>query len=148
MDRCTDGWLLAKDIAECSGVPLPYLSKILSGLRGSGIVLAKRGYRGGFRLARPGDQINLLEVVEAIDGPKWDSRCLLGLEECSDEQSCPVHASWIRGRQAIKAKLRQTRLRDLAEFMRTRSRPAEYTGQCAAPKLTKAKRPTRGGVRR
>jgi len=87
-------------------------------------------------------------VVEAIDGPKWDSRCLLGLEECSDEQSCPVHASWIRGRQAIKAKLRQTRLRDLAEFMRTRSRPAEYTGQCAAPKLTKAKRPTRGGVRR
>ena len=42
--------MLAKDIAECSGVPLPYLSKILNGLSGTGLILGKRGYRGGFRL--------------------------------------------------------------------------------------------------
>ena len=41
-----DSWILARDLAAAIDAPLPYLSKILHGLAGAGIVEAKRGYRG------------------------------------------------------------------------------------------------------
>lgn len=129
LDRCTGDWLLAKDIADCTGIPLPYLSKVLNGLSVSRIVQAKRGYRGGFKLARPGDRVSLLDVVEAVEGSEWASRCLLGLEACSDEQPCPAHASWKRGRRAIAAELKRTKLSDTAGFMLERGRQLQAKSQ-------------------
>ncbi len=50
---------LAKDIAAATGVPLPYLSKLLHALTRTGLIHGKRGYRGGFTLAKPTSQISL-----------------------------------------------------------------------------------------
>ena len=63
-----ENWILVKDIATCTGIPKPYLSKILHSLQGSGLIRAKRGYRGGFALARPSSRINLLEIAAAVEG--------------------------------------------------------------------------------
>lgn len=120
LEGCRDRWVLAKTIAECTGVPLPYLSKTLHALTGSGLVLAKRGYRGGFQLGRPADQITLLEVAEAVEGRKWLPVCLLGLEECSDQRGCPTHAFWTKKRARIEKELKRLTLRDVAEFERKR----------------------------
>ncbi|MHC5013665.1 MAG: RrF2 family transcriptional regulator [Planctomycetota bacterium] len=53
---CLEGaggrWVLSTEIAELTGTPRPYLSRVLHTLRRSGLVRAKRGYRGGFALAR------------------------------------------------------------------------------------------------
>ena len=98
LDGCGDRWVLAKNISECTGISLPYLSKMLHALTGSGVIVAKRGYRGGFQLAQPADQITLLEVVEAVEGQAWMPRCLLGLDECSDQRACPTHEFWKKQR--------------------------------------------------
>lgn len=112
--------MLAKDIAKCTGISLPYLSKLLNALNGSGLIRAKRGYRGGFQLARSAKDISLLDVVESVEGRKWLPECLLGLDECSDDRACPTHAFWKRERSRIEKELKRQTLRDVAEFERRR----------------------------
>jgi Rrf2 family iron-sulfur cluster assembly transcriptional regulator len=58
-----------RDIAERTGLPQPYLEQILLALKGAGLVRSKRGVGGGYVLARPPDQIQLSEVISAVDGP-------------------------------------------------------------------------------
>ncbi len=130
LSGCGDQWVMAKDMARCTGISLPYLSKVLHALGNSGLIEAKRGYRGGFRLARPADQITLLDIAEAVEGEAWKPRCLLGLEECSDARACPTHAFWTKQRAAIEAELRRQTLKKVAEFERRRH---TRLNQCCLP---------------
>ena len=58
----------AAQLAEHYGVPVAYLAKQLQALVRAGVLSGTTGPRGGFRLARPADQITLLQVIEAVDG--------------------------------------------------------------------------------
>ncbi len=58
-----------RDIAERTGLPQPYLEQILLALKGAGLVRSKRGVGGGYVLARPPGEINLAEIIRAVDGP-------------------------------------------------------------------------------
>jgi Rrf2 family transcriptional regulator, iron-sulfur cluster assembly transcription factor len=120
LDGCRDRWVLAKTISECTDISLPYLSKLLHALNGSGLIRAKRGYRGGFQLARAANAISLRDVAEAVEGRKWLPECLLGLEECSDDRACPTHEFWQKERSRIENELKRQTLRDVAEFERQR----------------------------
>lgn len=98
------------DIADCTGVPKAYLAKILNALSQEGLVQTKRGYRGGISLARPAEDISLLQIVEAVEGGEWFGDCLLGLEGCDVLTTCPTHDFWMRFRQEITKELRKTTL--------------------------------------
>jgi Rrf2 family protein len=58
----------AGQLAEHYDLPPAYLAKQLQALVRAGVLTAVTGPRGGFRLARPADQITMLQVVEAVDG--------------------------------------------------------------------------------
>jgi len=58
----------AAQLAEHYDVPAAYLAKQLQALVRAGVLAAVTGPRGGFRLARPAEQITLLQVIEAVDG--------------------------------------------------------------------------------
>ncbi len=107
-------WVLGREIVECTGLPGPYLSRVLHALSGAGLIETKRGYRGGYRLRRPAGAISVLEVVEAVDGPGCFEDCLLGLEQCSDERLCPTHEFWKAEKQRIRAFLAGLSLREVA----------------------------------
>ena len=64
-----EGAVLATRISKEYGVPMEYLLKIMQQLVRANILRSKRGPRGGFFLARPAEDITLLEIVESIDGP-------------------------------------------------------------------------------
>lgn len=84
-----------KDIAEAEDIPRHFLAKILNQLTYKGLVKATRGPGGGFRLSQPADQIFVKDVVEAVDGfEAIQRRCVLGLDDCNDEQPCPMHDAW------------------------------------------------------
>lgn len=131
LKQCGCDLVQAKDIAECTGIPLPYLLKLLHAMGKADLVIAKRGYRGGFALARPAEQISLMDVAEAVDGQAWLPKCLLGLEDCSDQRQCPTHNFWKTQRQKIEAELRQTTVKDVAEFEAQQAK--RRLGQCCAP---------------
>ena len=105
------------DIARCTGVPRAYLAKILSALAQQGLVQTKRGYCGGISLARPAEDISLLQIVEAVEGKEWIAECLLGMEGCDVLTTCPAHDFWARFRREITEELRAT---TLASFMASR----------------------------
>jgi len=108
--------MLVKDIAAQSNVSSFYLAKIISRLSEAGLVKSKRGYTGGVQLARPAEQISLLDVSRAIDGEEWTESCLLGMAQCSDECACPLHHFWKNTRSEIRKSLAETSLKDSAEF--------------------------------
>jgi Rrf2 family protein len=116
LDEAAERWVLAKDIAGRVTVPGPYLSKILHALARTGVIHAKRGYRGGFMLARPAHQISIAEIVEAVEGVTWLGGCMLGWTECTDDRACPAHALCKGERAKIRAYLEKLTLRDVAEF--------------------------------
>jgi Rrf2 family protein len=64
-----DGAVLSAKISDGYGIPLEYLLKILQQLVRANVLRSKRGPHGGFFLARRTDDITLLQIVEAVDGP-------------------------------------------------------------------------------
>lgn len=136
-----DRWILARDLAAAIDAPLPYLSKILHRLAGAGIVEAKRGYRGGFRLIRQSDQLSVGEIIIAVEGPGFLEGCLLGKAECSDRRACPAHAFWGLERERIRSQLQRMSLSDVARFERDAGRglklPPKPTVRAAASRARK-----------
>lgn len=116
LDEAAERWVLAKDIAGRVRVPGPYLSKILHALAKAGVIHAKRGYRGGFMLARPAHQVSIAEIVEAVEGVNWLGGCMLGWTECTEDRACPAHDLCKGERGKIRAYLEKLTLKDVAEF--------------------------------
>jgi Rrf2 family protein len=75
----------AKEMASALNVSEAHLAKVLQRLAREGIVRSVRGPKGGFRLARDGDKVSLLEVYEAVEGPVRASSCMLGGPACTGE---------------------------------------------------------------
>ena len=64
-----DGLVMASTVSKEYGIPLEYLLKIMQQLVRINILRSKRGPRGGFSLAKTSAKINLLQIIEAVDGP-------------------------------------------------------------------------------
>ena len=73
-----------------------------------------RGPKGGVALAKPAAEISLLDVVQAIDGESLFTDCVLGLNNCSDDQPCPLHNQWTGIRQNIQELFESTSLHQVA----------------------------------
>ena len=82
--------ILASSIAKEFEIPLEYLLKILQNLVRANVLRSKRGPRGGFYLARAKEDINLLEIIEAVDGP---ANSQIQLPEKCDELPYMQHIS-------------------------------------------------------
>jgi Rrf2 family iron-sulfur cluster assembly transcriptional regulator len=89
-----DGRVSTATISEAQGVPLPFLTKVISRLATAGLVTTSRGMGGGVLLARPPAEITLLQVVEAVDGPILLNHCLLRSGTCEREPYCAAHDVW------------------------------------------------------
>src|SRR5712692_5901414 len=72
---------LIREFSRATATPETFLSKIFQRLATKGLIRSRRGFRGGFRLARPARRITLREIVEALQGPIEFHRCLDHLRE-------------------------------------------------------------------
>ena len=59
----------AERVATAQGIPLNFLENILGELRHAGIVRSHRGAEGGFRLAKPANEVTVADVIRAVEGP-------------------------------------------------------------------------------
>lgn len=81
------GRMDARAISDTMCVSLRFSLKILGKLAQSGIVVSYKGNRGGYELARPADQVTLLQVIVAVEGPYRLCRCV-GPEAEQHQCSC------------------------------------------------------------
>ncbi len=95
-------------IAEVKKIPPSFLAKIISQLSIAGLIQTSRGAHGGVKLARDPEEITLLEVVEAIDGPISLNECTNNPESCPFGEDCPLHQIWCETQAELIEKLRST----------------------------------------
>ncbi|MDM7322268.1 MAG: Fe-S cluster assembly transcription factor [Gammaproteobacteria bacterium] len=87
------GPITLADIAERQGISLSYLEQLFAQLRRCGLVASTRGPGGGYNLGRPAAQINIAEVISAVDEPLDVRRCE-GKANCQDHTKCLTHDLW------------------------------------------------------
>jgi Rrf2 family protein len=97
------------------GVPRTFVSQIMGDLVQADIAISYFGTNGGYRLARRPENITLLEIVEAGEGPLDSDTCVLGDEPCKWDSVCPLHETWTAATAAMKSELASTTLATLVE---------------------------------
>jgi len=87
----------AATIADVACITPKIALKVLRKLNSAGIVRSYKGVQGGYELARDGRELNILEIVEVIDGPVRISKCLDCGHECSKnpcKTDCKMHIAF------------------------------------------------------
>jgi Rrf2 family protein len=110
----TDRVVSANEISESMSVPKTFLAKILQRLSKSRIVRSSQGVAGGFELVNKPDKVNILEVIEAIQGPTAVNVCAVDEHNCDLSSTCPVHPVWVELREDIENKLKKESFAKLA----------------------------------
>ncbi len=114
--------LPGKALAELHGLSETYLLKHLRALTAAGVIEARSGPRGGYRLARPPAKITMLDIVEAIDGSEPAFHCreirqrgpCASDDPCVYERDCFIKTRMLAAEDAWRAALRAETVADLA----------------------------------
>jgi FeS assembly SUF system regulator len=109
--------LSATELAQETGVPLPTAQKLMGQLAASGLLSSVRGAGGGFALSRPGQDISLADVIEAVEGPIAMTQCT-GVDEKSDcalDAHCRVKPHMNVVSSAVRGALGAVSLSELAQ---------------------------------
>ena len=102
-------------IAQEKQIPPSFLAKIVSQLSVAGLLQTSRGARGGVSLARSPEDISLLEVVEAIDGPIQLNECVADGGVCVFGDSCTLRPVFCDAQAELVARLEGTSFGELAQ---------------------------------
>jgi len=112
--------MLGRELAEETGIPANYLSKIMWILGNAGFIDATRGNHGGYRMKRSSVEIYLYEVIELFDRDRTTVNCLLGgSKNCDPYSPCPANAAWRRVLTAYLDFLHTTTLADISHPRRS-----------------------------
>lgn len=106
-------WVSGSEIAAAVHLETPTASKVLKQLAHAGLVESCRGAHGGYRLARPADQISVASVIEAIEGPIGMTECSVQTGLCANETVCGLRGNWQRISKAIASVLNDLSVADL-----------------------------------
>jgi Rrf2 family protein len=102
-----------RQVAEHQGIPKVFLPKIVQRLVQAGLLRAHRGPAGGIALSRPPGEINMRQIIEAMDGPIALNNCLLTPGECPRESICPIHEIWVKTQEDLLSGLESITLSKL-----------------------------------
>ena len=117
-------------IAERQQLSLAYLEQIFLKLRRNGLVESARGRTGGYRLGRPAEQIQISEIMAAVEEGTRMTRCLEGGGGCLGEERCLTHGLWYALGGHIAAFLSNVSLREVLDGL-----PTEKMSQQAPAKF-------------
>ncbi len=117
-----DTRIMVHKIASEYDIPLYFLAKIVQTLSKHHLIRSFRGRNGGIKLNKPANDIRVIDIVYAVDGPPPEKEmCVIGLDECSDSVACPLHNNWKIIKENIRVLLGHENLENLAnEVIRKR----------------------------
>ncbi len=107
--------LSTRVLAEKGEVSYQLACKLMQKLHVAGLVASDMGPKGGFRLRREPEEISIIEVIEAIQGPLCLNRCLLGDDVCPRQKTCTVRAKIGELQQQMDSYLRRVTLAELVQ---------------------------------
>lgn len=102
------------ELAQAQGIPVSFLENILTQLRSSGIVRSQRGPEGGYWLAKPAAEVNLAQVIRAVEGPLVGVRGLRPEEVSYVGSAESLQQVWLALRANLRKVLEHVTLADVA----------------------------------
>jgi Rrf2 family cysteine metabolism transcriptional repressor len=117
-----------KEIAEAEGLPEAYLEQLMAPLRKAGIVRSVRGPQGGYALARAAGDIDIWQVLLALEGELAFGQCTCPPDP-DHEASCLDALLWRDVDRELKERLQRETLAGLVERAKARReqvRPLYY----------------------
>jgi Rrf2 family protein len=129
--------VLAADIAAAENIPKKFLDAILGELRKAGLVHSRKGRGGGFILTKKPAQIQVGQIVRALDGMLAPIACASKgyyrrCEDCGKESQCRVRLMMSEVRNAIASVLDQRSLEDMLTSEAEKPKPRRRTTRKAA----------------
>jgi Rrf2 family protein len=106
-------WLSVSRISAAMAIPERVLPRVMRDLDGAGLVEARTGRTGGYRLTRPAGSISLLDVISAADPEDDAHRCVLRGIPCATDGRCAVHDVFAEARAGLSDRLARTTLDEL-----------------------------------
>lgn len=103
-----------KAIADEIGSPVHFTAKILQVLAKQGLISSIKGPNGGFCINKDAPPVKLIQVIEAIDGKRIFTGCIIGLKNCSDSNPCPIHNEYKVARNKLLIMFNERSIRDIA----------------------------------
>ncbi len=100
-------------LAELIDTTPPFIGQVMAPLVRVGWVVSVPGRNGGYRLNVALENVTLLELIEIIEGPSDNDRCVLRGTPCPPVTPCALHHPWTRARTALLRELALTSLSDL-----------------------------------
>jgi len=105
---------LVSQVAAAEEMPESYLAKIFQDLARSRLLMSHRGAKGGFSLVSDPEQITLLQVIEAVEGPIAIAPCLDVREGCARVELCEIYDALDSAQAQMISVLKRTTLADVA----------------------------------
>src|SRR6266550_1716010 len=110
------------EVAQAQGIPVSFLENILTQLRSSGIVRSQRGPEGGYWLAQPPEEVNLAQVIRAVEGPLVGVRGQPPEEVSYTGSAESLQQVWIALRANLRKVLEHVTVDQVAAGLKLRSR--------------------------
>lgn len=104
----------AAELAAALGLGQPVVSKVLKLLAQHRVVTSTRGARGGYRLGRDPEAINLAEIIDALEEQPFGlTECTAMPGVCSVEDACHTRTHWQRINRMVRHTLESVSLADM-----------------------------------
>jgi Rrf2 family protein len=113
-----DGRTVTGQIARRQDIPVAFLSKVVAQLTQAGVLRTHRGAAGGVYLGRSAEEINLLQIIEAVQGPIVINDCTGPYNGCPRADSCPACRVFEEAQRLLHEALREATLADLTSAAR------------------------------
>ena len=117
--------VLLRDIAKTQKISQKYLERIMVALVSAGLVYSKRGQKGGFSLAKKPADINVLQIIQAVEGPVNPVPCVQSPHVCCRSKICVTRDIWVNLKNAVVSVLDDVSLDDLTRMHTERMKSAD-----------------------
>lgn len=107
--------LAVRSICRQAFIPYAIACKLMQKLSRAEIVVGIRGLHGGYTLSHSAEYINVLQVIQAIQGPIRLNKCIKSKKNCPRQDSCVVGGFMVEVQQLLDSKLEKTTLQDLLD---------------------------------
>jgi len=110
------GRMKAPALADALGTTAAFVPQVVGPLVKAGWVRSDPGPTGGYALHVSLESINVLQVVEALDGAVDTGRCVVETRTCNSAAPCMMHVAWSRARSELERVLGDLPLTDLTDL--------------------------------
>ena len=115
MAKESDKLFSAKQLVEKLNISDRYLRKLMTSLSKAQLIRSTQGRYGGYSFEKNIKDIYISDIINAVEGMEKYLGCILGFNECSDENPCSMHNVWAETREKLVATFSKTSLYKISQ---------------------------------